>query len=131
MNIIIIDDSPTNLLILRSFVARIKGAQSIGFSDPLIAVKHLRCNPADLIIVDYSMPGMTGMEITKQLRSSLLHADTPIVMITASLEQAVRLRAAEVGVTGFLRKPVESREFAKCLQNLLGMPRRQASFHLP
>jgi CheY-like chemotaxis protein len=131
MNIIIIDDSPTNLLILRSFVARIKGAQSIGFSDPLLAVRHLRSNPADLIVVDYSMPGITGIEITKQLRASLLHAQTPIVMVTSSLEQAVRLRAVEVGVTGFLRKPVDAREFGNCLQDQLGMSRRQASFQLP
>lgn len=111
MNIIVIDDSPTNLIVLRGLAAKIADSTCLGFTDSEGAIAYLMANDADVIIVDYSMPKITGVELIKRMRASARHARTPIVMVTSSLESAVRQRALEVGATAFLTKPVKPADF--------------------
>lgn len=118
--IVIVDDSPTTLAILRSLSAKVQGAATTVFTDALSALNYLALNPANLIVLDYSMPKMTGIELIKQLRTTQQHARTPIVMITGSSESAVRKRATDVGATAFMNKPVAAHDFRACLAAHLG-----------
>jgi len=111
MKIVVVDDSPTNLIVLRSLTAKIVDSSCLGFTDSEQAIEHLMSNDADVIVVDYSMPKITGVELTKRMRATPRHAQTPIIMVTSSTEMAVRRRAIEVGVTAFLNKPVNAAEF--------------------
>jgi CheY-like chemotaxis protein len=99
MKIVAIDDSATNLVILRNLCSRIVGAECITYADSEQALEHLVANDAAKIILDYSMPKITGVELVKRLRVTLRHGMTPIVMVTGSTEMAVRRRAVKVGVT--------------------------------
>jgi len=113
--IVIVDDSTTTASILRSLSSKLDGVNSVAFTDAVEALDYLRENSANLVIVDYSMPSITGIEIAKRLRRSMRHLDTPIIMLTASKEPTVRTRALEVGVTAFLNKPVRPQEFKSCV----------------
>lgn len=118
MKIVVIDDSPTNLVVLGSLTTRIKNSGYVAFSDSERAIEHLMCNDADVIVVDYSMPKITGVELIKRMRASVRHAATPIIMVTSSAELAVRRRALEVGATAFISKPVKPVEFLATMQEL-------------
>lgn len=111
MHIILIDDNPINLSILQALASRIDGARCSAFSKSEEAFAYLLSNDADVIVVDYSMPHITGTEIIKRMRASSKHATTPIIMVTSSTEAAVRKRALDVGATDFLTTPVNGAEF--------------------
>jgi PleD family two-component response regulator len=121
MEIVIIDDSATTLAILRSLCAKVQDATTRGFSDPVEALEYLQTHPVGLVIADYSMPRLTGVEIIKQLRASPLHTLTPILMVSGSTERAVHNRAFEVGATEFVSKPVNAKELKACVLKHLGI----------
>ena len=58
----------------------------------------------ECIVVDYHMPGLSGLELAAELRAR--GSQVPVIMITATADAAVERRAAEVGVTRILRKPL-------------------------
>lgn len=120
--IVIVDDSPTTLAILKSLSAKVQGATTEVFTDSLSALSYLQANPADVVLLDYSMPNMTGIQLIKNLRASERHKETPIVMITGSSEEAVRRRAKDVGATAFMNKPVVAGDFRACIVEHLGTP---------
>lgn len=118
MMITVIDDSATTVVILKSLSSKVAGAQATGFTDPVAAFQHLQEAPTDLVIVDYSMPNLTGVELIKRLRETELHRHTPIIMVTTSSELAVRARALDVGATAFLQKPLKAVEFLECVTQI-------------
>jgi len=124
MNIVIVDDSPTNLMLL-SQLARQVGGNPLKFQEPLRALIAGPQLDADLVIVDYSMPGMNGLEVVRALRGCMWAADLPIVMITSNDELAVRHAALELGVTDFLRRPLDTIEVRSRLKNLLKLRQAQ------
>ena len=117
MKIVVIDDSQTNLVILRGLVAKLMDANCFAFNDSERAIEHLMTNEADVIVVDYSMPKITGVELIKRMRASPRHSSTPIIMVTSSAEVAVRRRAIEVGATAFLTKPLKPADLIGGIMN--------------
>lgn len=126
--ILIVDDRPTN----RDIFAKVAGsiAKDVAvetFGDPRDALDWLRDNSADLIIVDYRMPNLTGAEFTEEVRRRPNVADVPIIVITAYNDREYRLRALDAGATDFLQSPVDHREFQSRARNLLERRSRQLS----
>ncbi|GAA5266522.1 hypothetical protein ACOSOMT5_P2950 [Acidiphilium sp. MT5] len=74
---------------------------------------------ADLIITDYKMPGMTGDEFIRQIRSSHNDPDVPIIVVTAYGDRQFRVMSLEAGATDFLLSPVDHSEFITRARNLL------------
>lgn len=120
MPIVIVDDSPTTLIVLKSFAAGRGQHDVITFTQPLQALEHLAHNSADAIVVDCSMPGIDGIQFTQRLRESANHSGTPIIMVTATEGPDVRARAEAAGISAFLEKPVKMAQFRAVLRKLLG-----------
>lgn len=85
-------------------------------SDGLKAVEMAKCSRPDLMLVDMDMPGMNGLEVCAALRGDDLTADIAIIVITARMDAGVRTLLKDLGITEFIRKPVE-------LTDLVGMVR--------
>lgn len=119
MTIVIIDDSVTNLIVLRSLSASACNQPALGFSDTDTASAYLESNTADLIVLDYSMPKMNGVQLTTRIREMTHHKSTPIVMVTHSTDQQTRMCALQSGATAFLNKPVAAAEFKNTISQLL------------
>lgn len=64
--------------------------------------------PYDLILLDIMMPGMSGVDVCRELRNKKVH--TPIIMLTAKTSEADRVRGLEVGADDYLTKPFSIRE---------------------
>lgn len=73
----------------------------------------------DLMILDYMMPGLDGIELTAQFRAEEMTARIPIILVTAQAGEAVRLSALDTGVNDFLTKPFSSVELLARVKNLL------------
>ena len=119
MPIVIVDDCAVTAAIIKG-IARDRGTNEVlKFTDPESALDYLRVDPADLVIVDYAMPGMNGVQLTGALRCMPRHEGTPVVMLTGSEDPQVERLAAAAGVTEFLRKPVKIGELKAIVGKLL------------
>lgn len=122
--ILIIDDQSTSRHILEELVASLNvGATTDSFADPVVALAWSRANPPDLVLTDYKMPYMNGVEFTRRFRQ--LYPETPLVMITALEDRTIRYEALEAGATDFLTKPVDHIECRARCRNLLTLREQQ------
>ena len=122
--ILIIDDQSTSRQILEELVASMgDGATTDSFADPIVALAWTRANPPDLVLTDYKMPYMNGVEFTRRFRQ--LYPETPLVMITALEDRSIRYQALEAGATDFLTKPVDHIECRARCRNLLTLRQHQ------
>jgi putative two-component system response regulator len=127
MSIVIVDDSATNLIVLKCLSAAAGKPNAITFTGGMEALNALSGMRCELVIVDYSMPDLDGIEFITHLRRDPLHIDTPVIMVTHSAERDVRLRALDAGATDFLSKPVDPAEFKARVRNLCRRPEAQVS----
>ena len=124
--VMIIDDQLTSRIILETII------QSIGdnikvktYDNAFSALQVAETEPPDLIIADYKMPELDGVEFTRRLRKLPYCHDVPIIIITIVDERAVMYEALEAGATDFLIKPVDHYECKVRCRNLLTMRRQQ------
>lgn len=124
--VMVIDDQLTSRIILETIL------QSIGdnikvktYDNAFSALQVAETDPPDLIIADYKMPELDGVEFTRRLRKLPLCHDIPIIIITIVDERAVMYEALEAGATDFLIKPVDHYECKVRCRNLLTMRRQQ------
>lgn len=78
-------------------------------------------DPFALVVVDWNMPGMTGVEFVRQLRMSDSYADVKVLMITTEVETQGVITALEAGVDEYLMKPFSRAAVLEKLA-LLGLP---------
>jgi len=121
--VIAVDDTQTNILIYRQILKENPDIHVISFEDPQEAITWLTApateNPADLILLDYMMPDLNGLDFIALLHTHKHRRDVPIVMVTADTERAVRLQALQLGARDFLTKPVDKAELISRVNNLL------------
>ncbi|MBN2797478.1 MAG: response regulator [Clostridia bacterium] len=117
MKIMSIDDNKNNLLMIEVYAKKLH-LEIDSFENPINAVEKLKSCQYDLIIVDYMMREMDGIEFIKQFRVTDLN--TPVVMVTAAgNDETLQLRALQVGATDFLTKPLNGAIFQARIYNLL------------
>ena len=124
--IVIVDDRATNLRIYAQFVSMMgAGFTSICFQSALEALAWLEKETADLLIVDYRMPEMTGADFIRQIRSRPDSHNIPAIVITARQDRECRIAALDAGATDFLQSPVTHAEFKERAELLIGQHRKR------
>lgn len=115
--IINVDDNDMNLLLIETYLQEID-AKFVNFTDPSAAVEYLQNNPFDLVIVDYKMPEMNGIELTQAVKAA--DPDAPVIMVTASdAEDAIQIQALRAGVNDFIKKPINKSILLNRVQNFI------------
>lgn len=125
--VLIVDDESTGRNILKKVVQKIGDDLLVtGFDSSLDALEWLRNNKVDLIITDYRMPEVNGVEFIKKVRQMAEYESVPIVMITVISEKSVRYEALEAGATAFLTRPIDQIECRTSCRNLLKIQEQQS-----
>jgi response regulator RpfG family c-di-GMP phosphodiesterase len=75
----------------------------------------------DLILLDYQMPGIHGVDVCAAIRSDPETADTPIIMLTGHTDEEIKQRAVTAGANGFLTKPFSPLTLEQTIRTLLGV----------
>jgi two-component system alkaline phosphatase synthesis response regulator PhoP len=88
-------------------------------SDGISALEAARCEKPDLIILDIMLPEMDGLEVCRQLRRESTTATTPIMMLTAKLDEIDKVVGLEVGADDYVTKPFGRRELLARVRALL------------
>ena len=118
--IIIVDDEAEITEFLQQFVEGEVDADIEVFNDPLKALARLKEKKFDVISLDHRMPGITGMEIVKILRSSdNLNAKSRILLVTGNLEEAECNYMELLNEVVFLEKPIRSQRYLRWIKVLL------------
>ena len=129
MNVVIIDDTPLNLTLMQTLIGKVAQCESITFSDPQEGLEWCQANEADLLIVDYMMPLIDGIEFIRRFRSMPGRDEVPILMVTADHEKQTRYDALAGGATDFLNKPIDRHEFQPRVRNMLALRKAHLATH--
>jgi len=125
-NVLIVDDMPDARTLLRILLSK-KGSYAVlEAADGREALNQAQQHAPDLIILDYMMPDLDGVEVIKALRTNSKTAHIPIIMLTARIDYAARDRAIEAGANCFMNKPLKPLELLQETQRLIEESRATA-----
>lgn len=125
MNVVVVDDTQINVTLLSHLVAKLEDCVAIGFTAPQEGLAWCAGNVPDLVMVDYMMPELDGIEFIRRLRAIPGREDVPVLMVTANDQVKVRHQALEAGANDFLTKPIDKTEFIARSRNMLSLRRAQ------
>jgi two-component system cell cycle response regulator DivK len=102
--IAVVEDNPDNRLLLQ---AMLDGAYEIEeYESGTHAVAAITQHPADLVLLDISLPGMDGLEVLRHLRANASTAGMPVIALTAHAMAGDRERFLAAGFDGYMTKPI-------------------------
>lgn len=116
--ILVVDDDPGNREVLEELL-RLRGYPVVTAASGPEALELVKKDPPDLVLLDVTMPGMSGYEVCEALRAEPATHLLPIVIVTALEGQEEKIRAIEAGADDFLNKPISPTELIARVKSLL------------
>ncbi len=118
---LIIDDSEINNLLMVQALKPVAGCEPVSFTCPKAGLAFLRANVERIgvVVTDYDMPEMTGLDVIAAAREVPGFAHVPIVMVTGMDQRSLRHQALRAGATDFLGKPCDPVEIQARITNLM------------
>jgi two-component system, response regulator RpfG len=123
---VIVDDQLTGRKILEQTIRKISPElEVIALKAGSAVLELVRERTPDLVLTDYLMPEMDGVELIRRLRAISACSDVPVVMITIVEDVQIRYEALDAGATDFLRRPIDEYECRARCRNLLRLREQQ------
>ncbi len=120
MPILIVDDYKTMLRIIRNLLKQLDFNNVDEASDGTEALKLLRERDFELVISDWNMEPMTGLQLLREVRSDIKLKKLPFIMITAESKTENVVAAKEAGVSNYIVKPFNAETLKQKLASVLG-----------
>ena len=117
-HVLLIEDE-TNIIEAIRFLLSREGWKVDTHGEGTTAVETVRDTRPDLLVLDYMLPGKSGMEILKELRADPEFAKLPILMLTARGQARDRDEAERAGVSRFMTKPFSNVEVMTAVRDLV------------
>ena len=116
--ILIVDDSDIIREQLANSLAK-AGYTCIQASDGILGLKAAKENPPDLILADLNMPNMDGLEMIENIKNEPSLESVLVIMLTAETNTDLRRQGQQLGVRGWINKPVNQETVLKVLDKLV------------
>ena len=113
--VLIVDDEPIVRDVLSRYLAR-GGYEVDTAEDGKAALDAFGANPPDLVLLDIMLPRLDGLSVFARIRE---HADTPVIMLTAKVEETDRVVGLEIGADDYVIKPFSPREVVARVRSVL------------
>ncbi|HTW93353.1 MAG TPA: response regulator [Tepidisphaeraceae bacterium] len=104
--ILLVDDDPLNRQLMSRRLSG-NGFDLVEASDGRKCLELLTAHPCDLVLLDINMPGMSGLDVVKQIRRKWTHDMLPVILVTALGEPADVVAGLEAGANDYISKPFE------------------------
>jgi len=121
MRICVIDDERISLNVISAVLKRMDDVDVECFQSSRTALDRCRETTFDLLLIDYQMPDVNGVEVIEAVRKMPDYAGIPAVMLTADDQRELRLTAIKAGATDFLNKPFDPEELRVRVKTLLDL----------
>src|SRR5690606_32417996 len=105
IRILIVDDFSAQRRIVKNLLNDLGFFNTTEADDGTSALVELRKGPFDLVVTDWNMPGMPGIDLLKAIRADAALAKIPVLMVTAEAKREQIIEAAQAGVNGYVIKP--------------------------
>ncbi len=126
MKIIVVEDARLMALVLQRHLHRLGHQDVVIVESAEEALDRLKEDGFGLMIVDWSLPGMNGVDLVRELRAGEKYRNLPIIMVTGHSERESVVEALQAGVDEYLVKPVRYETLEEKLRQLLGITVREA-----
>lgn len=122
MDIVLVDDAPITIALLKKIVGGMPDCRPVPFISAPEGLEWCAANDPDLVIVDYMMPEIDGIEFARRFRALPGKSDTPLLMVTANGgDRDLKCRALDLGINDFLNKPFDQLELQARARNMLAL----------
>ena len=119
LTVLVVDDFATMRRIIRNILRDLGFQRILEAEDGTAAVDILQTQKVDLIISDWNMPKMTGLELLKWVRSNEDTKDLPFLMVTAEAQKENVIEAVKAKVSNYIVKPFTAQTLAEKLEKIL------------
>jgi len=120
LTILIVDDSRIMRNTMKSIFAKMRIAcEFVEADDGTEALAQLETNSVGLVLLDWNMPKLSGLDFLKMVRSVEKHKTLPIIMVTSKTARANVIEAIQNGATDYVTKPINSDLF---IEKLIRLP---------
>ena len=120
MHVLIVDDYKTMLRIVRNLLNQLGFKNIDEATDGGTALQKMREKPFGLVISDWNMEPMTGLQLLKEVRSDMRLRQTPFIMITAETKSENVIAAKQAGVSNYIVKPFNAATLKQKVAAVLG-----------
>lgn len=120
MRILVIDDFQTMRRIIINLLRQLGFTNMTEADDGSTAWEKLQVEHVDLIVSDWNMPKMTGMDLLRKVRSSDKYKTTPFIMVTAEGKRENVIAAVQAGVSNYIVKPFNAATLKEKLSKVIG-----------
>ena len=119
--ILIADDSPVEADHIRGALESLRGTEVQLVEDGATAVRECKRTRFDLVLCDFEMPGLNGLQVVRLLRSSWSRLELPILMLTVRDDVQTKVLSLRQGANDYVTKPVEPEELLARVQGQLDL----------
>lgn len=125
IHFLIVDDNHHMVRILRTILRGFGATQITEANDAADALEVLQAHPIDIIIADFMMQPLDGLDFTRLIRKGedIANPFVPIILLTAHTERGRVLEARDAGITEFCRKPVSAKDLFARIRAVIESPR--------
>jgi two-component system chemotaxis response regulator CheY len=118
IKILIVDDFSTMRRIIKNLLRDLGFNNTAEADDGLTALPMLQTGNFDLLVTDWNMPGMQGIDLLKAVRADGKLATLPVLMVTAEQKREQIIEAAKAGVNGYIVKPFTAQTLKEKLEKI-------------
>jgi DNA-binding response OmpR family regulator len=119
--ILIADDSPAETEHIRKIVETLAGVEVVVVEDGATAVSECKRSRIDLVLCDFEMPGLNGLQVVRLLRSSWSRLELPLLMLTVRDDVQTKVLSLKQGANDYVTKPAEPEELLARVQGQLDL----------
>lgn len=119
MQVLIVDDYKTMLRIIRNLLKQLDFDNVDEATDGTEALAKLRAGTYGLVISDWNMAPMTGLDLLKEVRADARLKDTPFIMVTAESKTENVIAAKQAGVSNYIVKPFNAETLREKIEKVL------------
>ncbi len=118
MDVLVVDDASAMRRILRNLFKEL-GCKNIRDAvNGQVALEQLKMKRADIVVSDWAMPVMTGIELLREIRADETLKNTPVLMVTAEAKQENIVEALQAGVDSYIVKPFNAQTLQEKLNKI-------------
>lgn len=120
VHILIVDDMSTSRGLITQAMDELGIANYDTENDGTTALKRLAARPVHLVISDYNMPGMNGLELLAALRQTKATQRIGFILITGRADKELLAKGQSLGMNNYLAKPFTTAQMKTCIERVVG-----------